>query len=114
MKTALPCIVLFLTWVITTQANATDGLSEGKNLAFDRAKGNCLACHAIEDGEAPGNIGPALSKLSARFKNKQQLRQQIWDATALNPETSMPPFGRNKILTEAEIDQIVDYLWSFK
>jgi mono/diheme cytochrome c family protein len=24
----------------------------------------------------------------------------------------MPPFGRNKILTEAEIDQVVEYLYS--
>ena len=29
-----------------------------------------------------------------------------------NPLTNMPPFGRNKILTEAEIDAVVDYLYS--
>lgn len=88
------------------------GATPGKKLAFDRDKGNCLACHAIEDGEAPGNIGPALSALRSHFKSRQQLRRQIWDATQFNPETSMPPFGRNKILTEAEIDEVVDYLWS--
>ena len=85
---------------------------DGKSLAFDRNKGNCLACHAIDDGESPGNIGPPLARLSARFRSKADVRAQIDDATQFNPETSMPPFGRNHILTAAEIDRIVDYLWS--
>jgi sulfur-oxidizing protein SoxX len=89
-----------------------DRSSIGKKLAFDRNKGNCLACHAIDDGESPGNIGPPLAALKTRFKDKAQLREQIFDATRFNPETSMPPFGRNKILTADEIDQVVDYLWS--
>jgi L-cysteine S-thiosulfotransferase len=89
-------------------------LITGKQIAFNRDKGNCLACHVIEDGEFPGNIGPELKTLTSRFKNKQQLRDQIWDATQFNPETSMPPFGKNKILTETEIDQVVDYLWILK
>lgn len=84
----------------------------GKHLAFDSDKGNCLACHAIADGESPGNIGPPLSALKKRFKDKQQLREQIWDATQFNPETSMPPFGKNKVLSDTEIDAIVNYLWS--
>ncbi|MBL1264188.1 sulfur oxidation c-type cytochrome SoxX [Candidatus Methylomicrobium oryzae] len=87
-------------------------VNDGKQLAFDRNKGNCLACHAIDDGESPGNIGPPLAALKTRFKDKAQLRDQIFDATRFNPETSMPPFGRNRILTADEIDRIVDYLWS--
>ncbi len=85
---------------------------QGKQLAFARSKGNCLACHAIADGEMPGNIGPPLRQIKQRFGSKQRLRQQIWDATAFNPQTSMPPFGKNKILTEQEIDKIVEYLWT--
>ncbi|MGJ0491913.1 sulfur oxidation c-type cytochrome SoxX [Methylobacter sp.] len=87
---------------------------EGRQIAFDRNKGNCLACHMIEDGESPGNIGPALAAIPGRFKDKQQLREQIWDATRFNPETSMPPFGKNRILDAEEIDKVVDYLWSLK
>jgi L-cysteine S-thiosulfotransferase len=83
----------------------------GKLIAFNRDKGNCLACHAIDGGEFPGNIGPPLTNLPKRFSDKSALREQIWDATRFNPNTSMPPFGRNKILTETEIDQLVDYLW---
>lgn len=89
-------------------------LETGKKIAFERRKGNCLACHAIADGEASGNIGQPLKAIATHFKDKQALRDLIWDATRFNPDTTMPPFGRNKILTEAEIDQIVDYLWSLE
>jgi sulfur-oxidizing protein SoxX len=83
----------------------------GKQLAFDRDKGNCLACHAIAGGESPGDIGPPLSGLKKRFKDKRQLYAQIWDAARFNPATSMPPFGRNKVLSDVEIDAVVQYLW---
>jgi len=95
-----------------TVATSEQHLNEGKQLAFDRNKGNCLACHVIADGEAPGNIGPALTGLSGRYKDKSQLREQIRDASRFNPDTSMPPFGRNHIISDEEIDKIVDYLWS--
>lgn len=87
-------------------------LDLGKRIAFERSKGNCLACHAIADGESPGTIGPALSAVASRFKDKQQLRAFIFDARQFNPETSMPPFGKNKILSDAELGPLVDYLWS--
>ncbi len=89
-------------------------LEAGKQLAFTRSKGNCLACHVIADGEAPGNLGQPLHGLAKLYDDKPALRAMIWDATRFNPETSMPPFGHNKILTNTEIDQIVDYLWSLE
>jgi L-cysteine S-thiosulfotransferase len=111
-------IITLVSFVLVSCAPTTQTKKQppnaGKQIAFSRDKGNCLACHAIEDGEFPGNIGPALTALSTRFKSKQQLREQIWDATRFNPETSMPPFGENKILSEEEIDQVVDYLWGIK
>ena len=40
-------------------AIAADSVIEkGKALAYDRKMGNCLACHAMDDGTLPGNIGP--------------------------------------------------------
>ncbi len=85
---------------------------EGKKIAFDRSKGNCLACHAIDDGEMPGNIAPPLLAMKARFPDRAVLRSQIWDATSKNPITTMPPFGRHHILSDAEIDKIIDYLYT--
>lgn len=94
-------------------ANADQAsIAEGKKLAFDRKKGNCLACHMVDDGALPGNIGPPLIAMKARFPDKNKLRAQIWNATAANPNTIMPPFGKHKILSEADIDKITDYIHS--
>ena len=97
----------------TTVGPVTDQRpAAGKQLAMARDKGNCLACHAIADGELPGNIGPPLVYMQQRFPDKAQLRAQIWDATVRNPNTMMPPFGRHRILNDEEIDLIVDYIHS--
>lgn len=87
-------------------------IEQGKNIAFDRKKGNCLACHMIEGGDLPGNIGPPLVAMKARFPDKSQLRAQIWDSTKNNPNSMMPPFGRHAILSEAEIDKVVEFIYS--
>lgn len=87
-------------------------IEEGKKIAFDRKKGNCLACHQVDDGDMPGNIGPPLVAMKARFPDKSVLRAQIWDSTKANPNTMMPPFGRHEILTEGEIDKVVEYIYT--
>lgn len=83
---------------------------KGKELAFDRSKGNCLSCHLIQDGDFPGNSGPALMNMKVRFPDKQVLRSQIYDATIRNPGTIMIPYGRHQILTDEEIDLITNYI----
>ena len=59
------------------------------------------------------NIGPPLTNMRQRFPDRAQLREQIWDATARNPDTVMPPFGKHKLLTDEEIDLVVDYLYQY-
>lgn len=107
-------LVLIALALSTQLANAADDsvIAEGKKIAFDRLKGNCLACHMIEGGEMPGNIGPPLVAMKARFPDKSKMRAQIWDSTRNNPNTIMPPFGRHEILTEGEIDKVVEYIHS--
>lgn len=96
------------------QANAADATTteKGKAVAVDRKLGNCLACHAMGDGTLPGNIGPPLVAMQARFPDKAKLRAQIWDATVANPNTIMPPFGRHRMLSEEQIDQITEYIYT--
>lgn len=89
-----------------------DNLNVGKELAFNSNKGNCLACHQIEGGESPGNIGPPLIAMQSRYPDVEKLRAQIWDAAVANPDTTMPPVGRHRILTEQEIDQVVEFIRS--
>jgi sulfur-oxidizing protein SoxX len=85
---------------------------EGEKLAFDRSKGNCLTCHEIKGGDAPGNLGPPLADMKARYPNRKDLVAIVYDETKRNPLTVMPPFGRNLILTEKEIDMVVDFLYT--
>jgi sulfur-oxidizing protein SoxX len=84
----------------------------GKALAMERSKGNCLACHAFDDGQLPGNIGPPLVAMTERFPEREVLFRQIWDATERNPDSRMPPFGKHGILSDDEIERIVDYLYT--
>jgi len=94
------------------QEKAEGKYEQGRELAFKKSKGNCLACHMLDNGELPGNSGPPLVQMALRFPDRDILRSQIWDASKINPATVMPPFGKHNILTEDEIDLVVDYLLS--
>jgi sulfur-oxidizing protein SoxX len=95
-----------------TSIASADDIAKGKEVAFDRRKGNCLACHMMSDGALPGNIGPPLIAMKARYPDKAKLREQIWDATIANPNTIMPPFGKHRILTEKEVDLVTEFVYS--
>ncbi len=103
---------LTLTPGVANLAHAESAEEAGKKVAFTRSKGNCLACHMIQGGESPGNIAPPLIAMQSRYPNKQAMREQIWDPTLRNPDTFMPPFGKHRILTEKEIDQVVEFIWA--
>ncbi|MDH5353358.1 MAG: sulfur oxidation c-type cytochrome SoxX [Gammaproteobacteria bacterium] len=96
----------------TILAASPEQIAEGKKVALDRKKGNCLSCHAMADGVLPGNIGPPLVAMKARFPDISVLRAQIYDATAKNPRTIMPPFGKHGILSDKEIDLVTDFIHS--
>lgn len=93
-----------------TDTAGKDAVAAGKALVFDRSKGNCLACHAIAGGTLTGNVGPALNDMKTRYPDTDLLYQRIYDETRYNPMTVMPPFGRTKILSDQDIQQIVAYL----
>ncbi len=84
----------------------------GQAIAFDRAKGNCLACHTMRGSDVPSNVGPELNGMKARFPDRAELIAILTNEEARNPQTMMPPFGRNQILTADEIKQIVDFLYT--
>jgi sulfur-oxidizing protein SoxX len=96
--------------VPVTTASAQSGAADGQRLAFDRGKGNCLSCHEIKGGDLPGTIGPALKDIKSKYPDRNDLVAILTDETRRNPQTAMPPFGRNRILTEQEINAIVDFL----
>ena len=103
---------LSVTTVPLAQASDQADIEKGKHLAFDRKKGNCLACHFIEGGNSPGAIGPGLVAMKVRYPEKAKLRAQIWDATVANPNSMMPPFGLHNALSDQEVDLITDYIYT--
>jgi len=97
----------------TVNAGDKSAVEEGKKIALNKKKGNCLACHLITGaGEQPGNIGPPLIAMKARFPDKAVLKAQIGDPRTKNPNTIMPPFGAHGILTADELDKVTEYIHS--
>jgi sulfur-oxidizing protein SoxX len=86
----------------------------GQKLAFSRSQGNCLACHAMKGGAMAGNIGPMLVAMKLRYPDKQKLVDKIWGTPESQtvPNSMMPAFGQNGILTDSEINKIVDYIYT--
>ena len=96
---------------IASAETAAD-LEKGKELAFNRKKGNCLACHQIEGGSLAGNIGPPLVAMKARFPDYDKLRAQINDARTNNPNTIMIPFGPHAVMSSKEIDLVTTFIYT--
>ena len=111
--TLIPTLALALIIGVLASASAAQAqsaVSEGQKIAFDRSKGNCLTCHDIKGGDLPGTIGPPLKDIKSKYPDRNELVAILNDETKRHPLTIMPPFGRNLILTEQEINAIVDFL----
>jgi len=103
-----------LVFALTTQAaQDEDGQPAlGKQLAFSPDKGNCIACHVMDDAENGGNLGPPLLYMSARYPDVDRLADVITDARKDNPGSVMPPYGPHRILDAGEIRAIAEYVHS--
>ena len=107
---ALALVLLIHALALANSASAESAVTEGQAIAFDRGKGNCLTCHDIKGGDLPGSIGPPLKDIKSKYPDRNELVAIVTDETKRNPLTVMPPFGRNRILTEKEINAVVDFL----
>lgn len=97
------------------RAKEATNVEAGRRLAFEIAKGNCLACHQFPGDSAANtlaNIGPPLIAMRSRFPERAQLRSRLWDPMRINPNTVMPPYGKHRILSSDEIELIIDYLYA--
>ena len=94
------------------QAQAPEPAEAGRKLFQDPQKGNCAACHrlASENAKRAATVGPVLEGVREKFPDHAMLVQAIAEADSLRPDTIMPPYRRNRILTEIEIEAIARYL----
>lgn len=101
---------------------------KGREIAINRKKGNCLACHALPVPEQPyhGEVGPELNSVAGRL-SEGEIRLRIINPKYANPDTIMPAFYRTEglhrvakkfegkpMLTAAEVEDVVAYLMTLK
>jgi sulfur-oxidizing protein SoxX len=97
-----------------TGAASDRAADRGRAIAHDQERGNCLACHRMPADPAAvseATLGPVLENLRNRYPDRARLRAQVWDASVANPDTIMPPYGRHRILTDEEIELVLEYLY---
>ncbi len=98
--------------------------ANGRKLAINRKKGNCLACHVMPISEQSfhGETAPSLYGVANRL-SEGELRLQLVNSKVTNENTMMPSFyrvtGYNRILKKfdgktilsaQEVEDIVAYL----
>jgi sulfur-oxidizing protein SoxX len=99
-----------------TAAQDDRAIAAGRDIAQDVYLGNCLACHRIPGDPSAvsmATIGPPLVDMRKRYPDRAALRAQIWDPSQRNPRTVMPPFGKHGVLSEREIDLVVEYIYQY-
>lgn len=115
IATASAIAVLMGSFTLAPQIAGADEMTPaqaGKKVAEDRKKGNCFACHAYEGAKLPGNIGPPLVAMKARFPDREQLVKRLNDPQSINPNTLMPPYGKHEIISKKDIENIVEWLYT--
>jgi sulfur oxidation c-type cytochrome SoxX len=88
--------------------------ARGRELSQRADKGYCIACHQLPGEDWPGTVGLNLSKFKQRNYADAAVYQLIFDPRVINPQSVMPPYGTNNILTEQELRDLVAYLQSIE
>ena len=88
--------------------------ARGRDLAMRRDKGYCVICHQLPAEQWPGTVGLDLTHFKRHNYENAKVYQQIFDARVFNPNTTMPPFGTNRILNDQEIRDLVAFLQSIE
>lgn len=96
-------------------SQADSSIDRGRYIAHNHFKGNCLACHQMpndKSAKSKANLAPVLIDIKTKYPEKENLFDWIFDPSSINPNTIMPPYGRNSILSTQEISDLIDYLYT--
>jgi sulfur-oxidizing protein SoxX len=81
--------------ILRPLTDTREDASRGREIAFDRERGNCPICHVLPalDAALHGDMGPSLRGLADRL-SEGQIRLRLVDGSRLNPSTVMPAYYR--------------------
>lgn len=85
-------------------------IQEGRKVFTSKSLGNCIGCHSVQNDpmDQTGNLGPHLANMDQYPKD--YLIEKITDPNKSNPNTIMPPMGRNHKINKKQVQAIVAYL----
>ena len=113
MAAGFACFLLMaLSVTVFADVGLDESIERGRTIAEERNAGNCYSCHVVEGAELPGNYGPPLMHMKTRYPDRAALKAQIYDPRVRNSSTPMPPYGAHNILTDSELEAVVDYIHS--
>jgi L-cysteine S-thiosulfotransferase len=105
-------------WSASAQAQDASAAQRGFRIIADQRLGNCMACHSMPDAQGrkvgtQSTFAPPLDTVASRY-DPATLRQWLLDARVINPQTLMPPFAAQGILSTAQIDEVLAALLTLK
>ena len=107
-----------------TPTPGSEDVQVGFRIMQDVGSGNCVSCHALPGQTGlTSNFAPSLVGIGARM-DASDLRQWVFDARRIKPDTLMPPFGTleglnrtnpsRPVLNERQIQQVVAALQTLR
>jgi sulfur-oxidizing protein SoxX len=108
--TAAAILLVFLPGIAMAATPAQ--IADGKMIATMTSMGNCDACHTFAGAVEAGNIGPELKNMKSMMPDRRTFYSIIYDEQARNPQTIMPPFGKDAILTPKQINDVIDFFYT--
>ncbi|MEW6739602.1 MAG: c-type cytochrome [Nitrospirota bacterium] len=132
--TMIAVVMLLSVFVAFPIAVRAGDAKNGKKLFHGRPVANCVACHYFKGIEFPSDISPDFAEIMEDYadtpKDREKLRQWIYDAKKTKADPFMPSYGASKLLIfkgeenlpedqkkkliEQRIDDIVEYLYTLK
>ncbi len=112
-RTLVVALAAFGMSAAVNAASTASDVAAGKKIAFALKEGNCVACHSLPGAAMAGNVGPRLGPwVHGVFHSESELAKYLYDPQAKFAHTVMPEFGKNKMLTEEQLEQVSAYVWS--
>lgn len=98
--------------------DTSDPIAYGRSLFV---KNGCGGCHTLTDARAVGQVGPNLDGIGSRT-DEAYIRESIVDPNAVIAEkcpagpcqANLMPQNFGQVLTEAELNALVTYLYNQK